>query len=333
MEMSLSQVSELAPKRAAVRPVSKEKGNFRPPIVWAVGGGKGGVGKSFVVSNLGIFLGKQGHRTLLVDADFGGSNLHTFLGISAPTRGLHDFFAKRSRNIGELIVPTEISGVSLLGGAQHYLEAANPKFAQKERLQQILTRADTDYVLLDLGAGTAFYILDLFLFAQEKIVVVSPEPTSVENVYQFLKSAFFRWVKREISSPQIKQWVDRAIDQRADNGIKTPLDLIQRISEMDPQLTEEVENLRRSFRVKLVVNQVRTSKDNRLLDAIVQACDKHLGLTVEPLGCVPFDDTVWKSIRSRKPFVQHYSHSASARRLEMLLKKLVLPEKGKHGVA
>jgi len=49
------------------------------PRIYPIGGGKGGVGKSFITANLGALLAKQGKRVVLVDLDLGGSNLHTFL--------------------------------------------------------------------------------------------------------------------------------------------------------------------------------------------------------------------------------------------------------------
>lgn len=320
MPVPVSQVAEKEPR--AIRPVARKGGTTRRPKIVAVGGGKGGVGKSFIVSNLGVFLGRRGERTLLVDADFGGSNLHTFLGIPAPTRGLHDFFAKRSRSLEDLIEDVGLPGVSILGGAQYYLEAANPKYAQKQRLQQILSRADVDYVVLDLGAGTAFHILDLFLFADEKIMVVSPEPTAIENVYQFLRSAFFRWIKREIPFQPVKRLVNQAVDQWNESGIRTPFDIVREATTLDPRFGEEVDRLRQRFRVKLLVNQVRNPKDSRLLKGIIQSCEKHLGIFVDALGVVPFDDSVWKSVRTRKPLVEHFSSSSSARTLESVLKQL-----------
>jgi flagellar biosynthesis protein FlhG len=52
--------------------------------VLAVGGGKGGSGKSFIAANIGINLSKRGQRVIMVDTDLGGANLHTLLGLSPP---------------------------------------------------------------------------------------------------------------------------------------------------------------------------------------------------------------------------------------------------------
>jgi flagellar biosynthesis protein FlhG len=63
-------------------------------VIWTIGGGKGGSGKSFITTNIGICLSKLGARIILIDADLGGANLHTFLGILPPVPSLSDFIKK-----------------------------------------------------------------------------------------------------------------------------------------------------------------------------------------------------------------------------------------------
>ena len=53
--------------------------------IWSVGGGKGGIGKSLIAASLGWQLARMGQRVVVVDADLGGANLHTCLGLPAPT--------------------------------------------------------------------------------------------------------------------------------------------------------------------------------------------------------------------------------------------------------
>ncbi|MBW2091668.1 MAG: P-loop NTPase, partial [Deltaproteobacteria bacterium] len=71
--------------------------------IWAVGGGKGGVGKSFLISGMGSSLALEGKQVILLDADLGGANLHTFLGINKPENTLTDFFDDKLP-LSELIV-------------------------------------------------------------------------------------------------------------------------------------------------------------------------------------------------------------------------------------
>ena len=98
----------------------------------AIGGGKGGVGKSFLASNLGVILAKNNNRSILVDADLGGANLHTCLGIPTPTVTLSDFINDPSLKIDDVVVRTPLDNLSLISGAQDVLGIANPKYTQKK---------------------------------------------------------------------------------------------------------------------------------------------------------------------------------------------------------
>src|SRR5512140_2964865 len=95
--------------------------------VVAIGGGKGGIGKSLVSANLGIALAQRGAKTVIVDADLGGANVHTCLGLPQPTVSLSHFIEKRVEHLDQVLVPTGIERLQLISGAADTLDAANPK--------------------------------------------------------------------------------------------------------------------------------------------------------------------------------------------------------------
>ncbi|HSN14611.1 MAG TPA: P-loop NTPase, partial [Anaeromyxobacteraceae bacterium] len=168
----------------------------RAPRMWprarriiAVGGGKGGIGKSMISANLGIELARRGKRVVMVDADLGGANLHTTLGIDVPKRTLTDFIERRVAKIDEVVTPTGIENLGLISGALDHLDAANPRYAQKMRFLRHVQQMDVDFAILDLGAGTHLNVLDFFLVADHGVLVLVPEPTAVENAYRFVKAA------------------------------------------------------------------------------------------------------------------------------------------------
>ena len=162
--------------------------------IWAIGGGKGGVGKSFVAGNLGILLAQSGYKVILADLDLGGANLHTWLGVNSPPKSLSDFIGREILNISKLLIPTEIPGLSLISGAKDGVEIANLKYTQKRRFLSALRNLDADYIVIDLGAGTSYNTVDFFLLADSQLMVVIPEPTSIENAYRFIKNSFFRHI-------------------------------------------------------------------------------------------------------------------------------------------
>src|SRR6185312_5899828 len=83
--------------------------------LWVVGAGKGGIGKTFVSSSLGITLSKLNFKVLIVDFDMSGANLHTTFGLKLSDKNLRMFFDD-GRPMEELIQATEIPKVSYLQG-------------------------------------------------------------------------------------------------------------------------------------------------------------------------------------------------------------------------
>ena len=188
--------------------------------IWAIGGGKGGVGKSFVAGNLGILLAQRGFRVILADLDLGGANLHTWLGVNTPEQGVSEFVDRQVEQIHELLIPTSIPQLRLISGARDGVEIANLKHTQKMRFLMALKRLDTDFIIMDLGAGTAYNTIDFFLLAEKQLMVVIPEPTSIENAYRFLKNSFYRKLRHTSSSFGLRNVVDQMLkNNNASNGI------------------------------------------------------------------------------------------------------------------
>ena len=200
--------------------------------IWAIGGGKGGVGKSFVAGNLGILLAQRGFRVILADLDLGGANLHTWLGVNTPEQGVSEFVDRQVEQIHELLIPTSIPQLRLISGARDGVEIANLKHTQKMRFLMALKRLDTDFIIMDLGAGTAYNTIDFFLLAEKQLMVVIPEPTSIENAYRFLKNSFYRKLRHTSSSFGLRNVVDQMLKNNNSFGIRSPRDLIEYLKQM-----------------------------------------------------------------------------------------------------
>lgn len=289
----------------------------------AVGGGKGGVGKTFVTANLATALARLGKRVVAVDVDLEGANLHTCLGVSTPQRSLADFVSEREEDLGKLLVDTPIPNLRLIGATHGNLADAQPSHLRRVRLLRGLRQLDADVVLLDLGAGSQASVLDYFLVSDDGILVVQPEPTSVENAYTFLRAAFYRRMRLAMVGHGVRQLVTLAMDQRNERGIRTPLDLLREIEAADTSEAHRFVETMRVFRPRLVVNGVRTAEDVKLGFAISSVCKKYFGVESEYLGYVNYDEGARESVSKRQPIVDLHHDADVSIYIQRIARKLL----------
>lgn len=294
--------------------------------IWALGGGKGGIGKSLIVGGMGIHIAQLGKKVILADTDLGGPNLHTCLGLPLPRITLADFIKRRVDELRDVVSETGLTNLGLLSGAQEFLAAANPKYTQKLRLLRKIQSLDIDYLILDLGSGTSFNILDFFLLSDNGILIITPEPTCVENTYRFLKSAFYRRLRTIARYREVKELLNLVLDQRNIKGIKTPRDLIEEIERMDGQIGKTLCQEAFKFRPKLIINQVRTDKDIELGFSVKNICSRYLGIQLDYLGYIYYDDCVWQSVRKKRPLLLEYPESKASMGIKMVTDNLLRNE-------
>lgn len=294
--------------------------------VWSVGGGKGGIGKSLITAALGFQLARLGRRVVLMDADLGGANLHTCLGLAGPSLTLGDFICRRAERIEDILVETGVPGLRLISGASDFLGAANIKYAQKVRVLNRIRSLDVDIILMDLGAGTSFNIIDFFLISDVGILTVVPEPTSIENGYRFIKSALYRRLRGAAGSAAVRAIVDSALDQKNALGIRTPLDLLAAVEREDPEVVAVLKREMTAFHPRFVVNQARDASDVAIGHQLVTACARHLGVRATYAGFVPYDDTVWRCVRQRRLFASAVPDCPSAQKIRELARSLMQGE-------
>jgi len=299
---------------AAARPV---------PVSIPVGGGKGGVGKTFLVANLATALARAGHRIVAVDADLEGANLHTCIGVSDPGPSLADFVAGRVDDVASLLVDTPIPNLRIVAATHGHFDHPQPGHSERVRLMRQLRELDADYVLLDLGAGTHPAVIDYFMIGEAGIVVITPEPTSIENAYAFLRAAFYRRLQLAMLSHRVRDLVALAMDERNERGIRTPFDLLREVRALDPTEGARFVETMRAFRPRLLVNEARTAEDVKLGFSVRSVCRKFFGIDAEYLGYVNHDEAARHSVRSRRPVVEAHPRSDAAIYIERVARKLV----------
>ncbi|MBT4482588.1 MAG: P-loop NTPase, partial [Candidatus Latescibacteria bacterium] len=180
--------------------------------IWAVGGGKGGIGKSLIASNFAIVLASLGKNVVAVDLDLGNANMHTCLGVRYPQKTLGDFLSGKVHDLNEIILDTSLYNLKFIGGSGGIMGSANPWYAQKLKLLRYLENLHVDHIVLDLGAGTSYNIIDFFLGATDHLLITTPEMTSIQSVYNFVRICMFRKL-RSIFHKNSNAWsiVEKAI--------------------------------------------------------------------------------------------------------------------------
>jgi flagellar biosynthesis protein FlhG len=290
--------------------------------ILSVGGGKGGTGKSLITASLGICLADKGNDVLLVDADLGTANLHTFLGLEPPPLSLSDFVTRRKSAITGVISKTGINNLKLISGAKDMIGMANLTYGQKVRILNNIRRLNYEYILIDLGPGTSFNILDFFLISHCGILITSPEPTSIENTYRFMKGLLFRYLRNEVSQKVVRSLIDKGVRQREGHTFETIFDLLEVIEKLEPNLGVTIANYLSSLDIKLIVNQVRTNRDRMIAQNLAVAARKYFGIPIDFLGSVSYDSAIRKGLLQRKPLTAYYPYSQAFEELIEITQKI-----------
>ncbi|MBF0207333.1 MAG: AAA family ATPase [Oligoflexia bacterium] len=298
------------------------KGHHGPKI-WAVGGGKGGVGKSLVTANVAICLALMGHKVVTIDLDLGGANLHTCLGVSIPEVTISDYLTKKIRNIEELLTKTPIPNLSLISGAQDDLGIANLKAMHKNKLLSKLNTLNAQYILFDLGAGTATNTLDFFISSDQGILTVLPEPTSIENTYRFIRSVYYHRLKMVEDLLDIRPLIDEVMNAKLTGPKNIPTDLVQKVIELDQVRGMKLKAEISKFRPKLIMNQVRTQADIDIGFSIKAICKRYFGIELDYVGYLDYDAVVWQSIKKRRPLLMEFPSSRLVTNFDRIVHRLL----------
>jgi flagellar biosynthesis protein FlhG len=286
-----------------------ERRHPRPEIL-VVGGGKGGVGKTCVAVNLSVEIARKGWRVVLVDADLSCSNVEMVLGTHSPAC-LDDFFyAKGRKELEPVVCDTPYENLRLIPGTSGLIDVANPRFQKKQALIRELQQLDADLIIIDLDAGAHLNTLDFFLLAETNgVMVITPEKTSIDNAFKFVRAALYRRIERFYNAPEVAVLLKRAatIQHFIDALHTTPF--IE--GHAKDTICGEIVAIARSLKPKVIVNRSRTAYEAQIAYNILR---KYLrrDLLVEPinLGHLLFDPCVQESVNSGKPYVVAFPDEA-----------------------
>jgi flagellar biosynthesis protein FlhG len=294
------------------------------PVIVAVGGGKGGVGKSFVAANLALALARlgaaAGRRVTAVDLDFGGSNLNLFLGEPFPDREMSDFLDGRADTLDAISRPTRLENLRYVAGSFDLVTAVDPLRDRKLDLVRAIVGLEADHVILDLPAGSNPATLDFFFLGDVKVVVTNPEATAFHNAYGFLKNYLLRRLLTEFRDRrEVMRFIldfyrsERSTPATADRTITA---LVAALREVFPAVRPEVAGILQYDAPLLVLNRTRGRRERQYLDRFRSVIERNLGLRCPELGVLPEDRTVARSVRSARPFLTTHPRHRITRRFE-----------------
>ncbi len=279
--------------------------------IWPVAGGKGGTGKSTLTANLGVGLSLLGYKVILVDGDLGGADLHLFFDQISPPRSLSSFLTKEVPSLKDVLLPTPNENLRIVCGGSELVGMANLSHLAKTKLIRHIRALDADYVLVDLGAGSAYNTLDFFTLANDGIIVCTPEPHARVDAYGFIKNSVYRKLRRLFGkNEEVKEEINRFARQAGRKSGRVA-ELLKCIGTINPVVASEAQAMLDEYRPKLILNKVRCKRHIEEVRRFLTLVEEYLSTKLEYVGHVRDDGKILDACERRRPVLLH-SPKASA---------------------
>ena len=292
--------------------------------LWAVGGGKGGVGKSLFATNLSIILAELGNNVVAIDLDLGNANMHSGFGIKYPRKTLMDFLTGSVSDLNEIILDTSIYNLKFISGAGGIIGSANPWHAQKLKLMRYIEKLHADHIVLDLGAGTSYNTIDFFLNATDHVIVTTPESPSIQSAFNFIRICIFRKLY-SILHPQNKAWevIEKAKVPTPFGKIVKVGNLLEELEKLEPDSVEKFNVFQRSFHPKLILNMIMKNEEIKLGQGITEVVKRYLDIDLIYAGSISFDNVVRESLTNEIPFIINSPKARPSNELFSIIPKIM----------
>lgn len=211
----------------------------------AVASGKGGVGKTNLALNLCLALHELGGSLILLDADLGLANLDVLLGLS-PEKNLQDLLGDDAAE--SVVIPLAGERLVLLPSASGVADLVE---MDEDVRGLLLGKLDAlfrryEFLVLDLGAGISPTVLSFAAMPQERIVVITPEPTSLTDSYALIKVLHtqhqiknFQIIVNMAESEREAKNAFTRLAQACERFLNLPISLLGAVAR-DPMVTESV---------------------------------------------------------------------------------------------
>ncbi len=310
------------------------------PRIWAIAGTKGGVGKSTLVANLALYLSTIGRKVVAVDIDSVSANLAVILGadsenmlatfehehLLAPGKAFPVESSVLRRTPFQDLYILDASLEEPMGGLEEPMgEVA--RNARRRRTVEALSSLEVSDIILDLGSGSDTALLDAYLSADTAVFLFSPEPGAIHSTYQFVKHVFQRKVlhRLESSADQVR-WL-RLIHKFGHQS--SPLAMCSELERQGDAFAGLARTTLKELQLRCVLSLVRTREDRDLALDLRSAAYYALGTTIEPVGLIEFDDSVFSCVRKKRPLLLEVPGARASKHIEKIARRMLALDTGK----
>jgi len=290
-------------------------------LVIAIGGGKGGVGKSLISLNLAYALSELGLRTVIVDADLGSANIHTLCGIDNPRITIQALLEGKTKMLQETVIPSGYPNLGIVAGSGIIHGAKNIIHAQKIDLSNHIQDLNSDVVVMDIGASVIFNMVDLFNSASIRLLVATHQLISLQNTYRFLQRALFRSMKSVARNIREEELLNYLTSRSETEKIS---DIIEHIRSQEPEFADRISVLIQSGYIGIIGNQLEKRKQVKVLHSFTKMINDYLSVQPVILGGLSFNARMHRSVSERRLFLRHNSTETEAMLLRNIAIKLSL---------
>lgn len=270
----------------------------------AIGGSKGGIGKTSFTASLALELSAQGQKVIAVDADFGDPDLKDWLGLRQPRATLDHFFRQEIPHLKDIVLQSAIPNLQVICGDSQSMETSYPFFGLRMRFLKQLKELYADYVLLDLGPGISYNNIDTFLAADDRILVLVPEPSSIISAFRFLRIAVIRHLKKVVRGyPPVLNLIAHYEMPEWHNKFASIAPLIKKVERMNLEAAEKMQRALQTFSTKLVLNMVMSATEVQEGALFAHAVDYLLRIKATYLGPVAYNEAFRTCSKEQRPFL------------------------------
>ena len=282
-----------------------------------VAGGKGGVGRSMLCANLAFALAHLSSREVgLVDLDPLHGSLHTYLGlephIDLPGRALRGGIKPSSEQIPK-------SKVVLTRVPRPLCEPLSEE--SREQTLKIALDLKHQWLIVDAGAYSDSFTLDLFVNADHSLIMYSPDPNALEAGHLFLQRALYRQL---VNRGDEASSLARSLLNADYEGLLTgPSALARSLKHIHPQACQQLETSISEFNPKVIVNHCRTQTDRSTADEITSVLKRKWRVYPEVLGTISHHHIALQSLIERRPLAQAFPSSSVYLDIEKIARQII----------